>query len=379
VYLLALVAASLAAHGRSRSLPTVASLAITTGVLVDLLRSAKAHGRARDLVCVAAVHDAYAVSALCAALRAEGIDARPRGMAVLSLLQAFGAYAPAEIYVRAGDAERASALLRHWAAGEAKPVASATGARAGNTRAPWSPGLRAAVIAGLGGAAVVVGLSPRGGQEPPPAKRAEIAIVRVNDDVDPLRSAHLDEAPEGVSLYTEIVPLGKDRSERREYARVTLGDGESLDQAWARLLPWLEQFQLPPGERWGWEEVSEPVTPSEGESGPIGFRVVGLRTLVLTGDPVVTTADVESADVGLEKDTQNAYVLVTLSPAGGERFFRVTEEWLGRRLAIVVNGRVDSAPVIRSPIRGGRLTITMGNAMPDEQLASAKRLAASLR
>jgi preprotein translocase subunit SecY len=117
VYVLALVALGVAAGSHFRSAPPMALLAVSTGVVLDLLRSVRAHAQARDLVCVAAVHDAYAVAALRAALGAEGIDARPRGMGVLSLLQAFGAYAPAELYVRAGDAQRASALLRHWAAG----------------------------------------------------------------------------------------------------------------------------------------------------------------------------------------------------------------------------------------------------------------------
>jgi preprotein translocase subunit SecD len=131
---------------------------------------------------------------------------------------------------------------------------------------------------------------------------------------------------------------------------------------------------------WAWEAVSEPVPAAEDENAPGTLRVVALRTFVLAGDPVVTTADVEAADIGLEKDTQAPYVIVTLSNAAGERFFHVTEEWLGRRLGIVVNGRLESVPAVRSPIRGGRVSITMGTgASPDEQLAAAKRLAASLR
>ena len=57
----------------------------------------------------------------------------------------------------------------------------------------------------------------------------------------------------------------------------------------------------------------------------------------------------------------------------------MTTEWLERRMAIVIDDHVDSAPVIRSPIRGGRLTITMGAGEPDKQLADARLLAASLR
>jgi preprotein translocase subunit SecD len=55
-----------------------------------------------------------------------------------------------------------------------------------------------------------------------------------------------------------------------------------------------------------------------------------------------------------------------------------TRDWVQRRLAILVDGRVDSAPVVKSEIGGGRLTITMGAGEPEKQLADARRLAASL-
>jgi preprotein translocase subunit SecD len=109
------------------------------------------------------------------------------------------------------------------------------------------------------------------------------------------------------------------------------------------------------------------------------FHEVGLRTLVLTGSPIVTAADVEGADVGKEKDAYGGYyVMVTLGPGGAERFRAATREWIDRRLAIVVNGHVDSAPIVKSEIGGGRMTITMGAGTPEKQLADARSLAASL-
>jgi len=374
-YLLVLVLASRTAHGKASAIPAMVTVALATAALVDLVRSVAAHARERDLVCVTQLHDAYAVAALRAALGAEGIVARPRGMAVLSLLQAFGPYAPAELYVRERDAERASALLRHWAGGEAKPAASPASAR-GEEPIGWSPRTRAVVMAALGAVVVAVGLVPRAGEGPPP-KRAEIALVRVDDDADPLRE---DDGPEGVAIYAEAVPLGPGKTERRSYARIALRDGESMQAAWARLLPWLQRIPLAPGERWAWEPVTEPET-REDADGVTRFRVTALRTFLLAGAPAVTTADVESADVGLDDEPMGrAYVLVTLTPSGGERFYQMTEDWVGRRLAIVIDDHIASAPVIRSPIGGGRVTITMGAAGErDQQLADARRLAASLR
>jgi preprotein translocase subunit SecY len=377
-YLLTLVVASWAAGGKSSAVPAMATLALATAAMVDLVRSTVAHGRASDLVCVTQVHDAYAVAALRAALRTEGIDARPRGMAVLSLLQAFAPYAPVELFVRAGDVERASALLRHWAAGEAKPV-TPPGSTRGSAPVPWSLGARTAAFVGLAAAALAVGLVPRAA-EGPPAKRADIAIVRVDDDADPLRGVREDDAPEGVGVFAETAPLGQGRTERRSYARVALRSGESLQAAWARVLPWLQRLPLPPGDHWAWEPAMEPDDTRDNEEGMTTFHVTALRTFLLSGEPVVTTADVEAAHASLdEQGMGRASVLVTLTPAGGERFYQVTEEWLGRRLAILIDDHIESAPVIRAPIRGGHLSVTMGAGAPDQQLADARRLAASLR
>ncbi|MGH7294527.1 MAG: SecDF P1 head subdomain-containing protein, partial [Polyangiaceae bacterium] len=142
----------------------------------------------------------------------------------------------------------------------------------------------------------------------------------------------------------------------------------------------LRQHHLPPADRWAPEEVLEPdAGPGEGDE-PRTWRVVGVRSLVLTGDVVVGTADVTDAYARVDEQGMNApYVAVTLSDAGGRRFADVTEQWVNRRLAILVDGHVDSAPVVKSRIAGGRLSITMGAGDPDQQLADARRLAASLR
>jgi hypothetical protein len=376
-YLFTLAVASQAANELSSGLPTMVGVALATAVAIDLGRSLLAHVQARDLVCVAEEHDAYAVAALRAALAGEGIDVRPRGMAVLSLMQAFAPYAPVELHVRTADVERATALLRHWAAGEAKPAAPPGVTAPADGRAPSSPIAKTAALVALAAVAVAVRHVPP--LEKPPARRADVAILRVDDAADPLNGVRESEAPEGVSVYAESVPLGKGPSQRRSYARVSPGPGESNEAAWARVLPWLKTFELPAGDRWTWQEVTEPEEQEEGA--PLTLRVVGLRTLVVRGEPVVTTADIESAVVKADQTLgyDSVGVLVTLGAAGAERFHEATREWVGRRLAIVVDGRVNSAPVVRSPIGAGRVTITMGTGSLDSRLTDARTLAAALR
>jgi preprotein translocase subunit SecD len=186
--------------------------------------------------------------------------------------------------------------------------------------------------------------------------------------------------PEGVAVYVEVAPLGPGRSQKRHYVRVAPRSGESNEDAWRRVLPWLNAFRLPVDERWAWEPVLEPDESRDDDGWPRSWHVVGLRTFVLTGDAVITTRDVVAADVGVDEHNRDqAYVLVTLSDEGAERFHQMTKTWVGKRLAIVVDGHIDSAPVIKSPISGGRVTITMGAGDPDKQLAEARALAASLR
>ncbi len=73
--------------------------------------------------------------------------------------------------------------------------------------------------------------------------------------------------------------------------------------------------------------------------------------------PCLTDDAVKEASVGT--DTQgNLVVNVSLTTSGTRIFGRATQENLGRKLAIVVNGKVVSAPVIKSAITGGRAVIT---------------------
>jgi RNA polymerase sigma factor (sigma-70 family) len=83
---------------------------------------------------------------------------------------------------------------------------------------------------------------------------------------------------------------------------------------------------------------------------------------------------IESASVSTNSFTglqTNFVVEFTLTPEGKNQFAKITRENIGRRLAIVVAGKVVSAPVIRAEITGGSGQIT-GVFTPEE----ANRLAA---
>jgi preprotein translocase subunit SecD len=73
------------------------------------------------------------------------------------------------------------------------------------------------------------------------------------------------------------------------------------------------------------------------------------------------------------------YVAITFSPAGADRFEQITGDNINRRFAIILDDAINSAPVIRSKIGGGRASITMGAGDQDQQLKSAEKLEMVLR
>jgi preprotein translocase subunit SecD len=74
--------------------------------------------------------------------------------------------------------------------------------------------------------------------------------------------------------------------------------------------------------------------------------------VLMTGE-IISDARHRPGQVG-----EGPYVAVTLTGPGGTLFERITGENVGRRMAIVLDGKVQSAPVIQDRIGGGRAVIT---------------------
>jgi SecD/SecF fusion protein len=66
-------------------------------------------------------------------------------------------------------------------------------------------------------------------------------------------------------------------------------------------------------------------------------------------EPVITGRDLKNARAGVDQNNAPD-VQFTLNPAGAEKFKRETGKNVGRRLAIILDGRVESAPTINSQI-----------------------------
>jgi preprotein translocase subunit SecD len=91
----------------------------------------------------------------------------------------------------------------------------------------------------------------------------------------------------------------------------------------------------------------------------------------------LTARDVVAAHVD-SNDWGEPYVMVEFSTEAGERFADLTGKNVERKLAIVLDGEVVSAPVIKERIPGGRAQITLGSSSQQEKFAEARALAARL-
>ena len=74
----------------------------------------------------------------------------------------------------------------------------------------------------------------------------------------------------------------------------------------------------------------------------------------------LTGSDLTTARVSIDQNTSEPYVSVEFNAAGAKAFGDLTEANVGRRLAIVLDGNVHSAPQIRERIPSGRAQITGG-------------------
>lgn len=113
-----------------------------------------------------------------------------------------------------------------------------------------------------------------------------------------------------------------------------------------------------------------------GQLGPEHMRTYTLeRRAVLTGEDLIDAQVSQASDM----DPRPA-VSMTFSATGARVFDELTKVNIGNRMAIVLEDRVDSAPVFQSRIPNGRASITMGGSRTHEEtLRDANQLTLVLK
>lgn len=98
----------------------------------------------------------------------------------------------------------------------------------------------------------------------------------------------------------------------------------------------------------------------------------GTDAFYLHDEVLMDNSDIESASVTKWRD--NPAVEILFTPQGGEEFARLTSDNVGKRMAIIVNGQLLTAPIIRASVTSGRAIIN-GEFTEDEAQRIARGLA----
>jgi protein-export membrane protein SecD len=130
----------------------------------------------------------------------------------------------------------------------------------------------------------------------------------------------------------------------------------------------IDNGRIPKTDRLMFEYTQEPGKTTRTRAEPLVVK----DEVILTGD------DVNNASVSMNQFNQ-PYTSLEFKPRGGQIFEEVTAQNVGRRFAIILDGEVRSAPVIRERIGGGRASIEMGTQDYESAMRDASLLSLVLR
>jgi preprotein translocase subunit SecD len=218
------------------------------------------------------------------------------------------------------------------------------------------------------------------------SQTARLEFKLLDDDSDFMKSveqkATPQSLPEGLEFFTEQVSVGVDKdgdikTRQVTYAFLKKGEKETNQQTLQRFKEWASTLELPPDRELGFEIEYRTVDEVTLKQEEYGYRTYLLKSHAeVTGDLVRDAAaqpDQSSGSLG------GWHVALTFTEQGGRIFERITGENVKRRFAIILDGRVESAPVIQTKIPGGHATITMGSNDPEAQLRDSRKLELVLR
>ncbi len=216
------------------------------------------------------------------------------------------------------------------------------------------------------------------------SQTARLDFKLLDDETDffgPMRlTADKTSLPEGISFRQETVTVGQDEEGELKrkvstYAYLEMKEGETAKEALERFRVWTDTL-TPPVDREVGFELELDMDPLTGKSKEVGWRTYLLKSRAeITGDMIrdaVAQPDQSPNSLG------GWYVGLRFTDAGGAIFERITGANIKRRFAIILDGRIESAPVIQSRIAGGSASITMGGDT-ETQLREAKQLELVLR
>jgi preprotein translocase subunit SecD len=108
-------------------------------------------------------------------------------------------------------------------------------------------------------------------------------------------------------------------------------------------------------------------------------EVQNLTPYLVESSTTLTGEGLQDAFVSVDQQTNQPYVSMNFKTQGAKEFETITGENVGKRLAIILDGNIYSAPQIRSRIAGGRAQIELGQGDYNDLMQQARDLALVLR
>lgn len=224
-------------------------------------------------------------------------------------------------------------------------------------------------------------------------KTARLEFKMLDDEADFFGKVDEKKIPEGIEQRIENAPLGEDKgakqSGRRTFFAIKIPaefEGKStkddeaarnkaMQASLDKMKAFIKTLDVPDDHVVGYEK-QEDYDPDTGKATDDGWRTFYLRARADVTGEYITDAQ---RQIDQKSGVPEVYVAITFSPAGADRFEQITGDNVNRRFAIILDDTVNSAPVIRTKIGGGRASITMGSGDQDQQLKSAEKLEMVLR
>ncbi len=115
------------------------------------------------------------------------------------------------------------------------------------------------------------------------------------------------------------------------------------------------------------------------EMNKVTNEIKNLEPYLVETSTSLTGEELQEAIVRIDQQENRPYVGLEFKPSGAKIFEEVTGANVGRRLAIVLDGNVYSAPQVRGKIAGGSAQITLGTGDYNTVMSEARDLALVLR
>jgi preprotein translocase subunit SecD len=163
----------------------------------------------------------------------------------------------------------------------------------------------------------------------------------------------LKELPKGIEKQTEIVSAGADK-QRVPSSYLVMRGVDARQKLTAYIDSLAKSGQLPEGHTLNVGRLDRVEDETPGKASETAWRTYYLFSLV-----EVTGQGIEDSFVANDPQNNKPYVAVTFNDDGAEKFRHLTGNNVKRRMAIVLDNRVESAPVIQTEI-GKHCQITLG-------------------